>query len=162
MCVDHQILILEWFLKDHVTLKTGVMMLKITGINYTLLYIHMIYCIFDHRNEVFQLFCSKRCFFMKLPKIQADALFFLWIFCIISVLWKWSKLLKAQVCVKQPLMSWIWKTSSNVPQSWVVCVCVCVCVGRMFLGSSGQKQFVWQEIIHVRTKQAWVRPKACY
>jgi len=25
----HQISILEWFLKDHVTLKTGVMMLKI-------------------------------------------------------------------------------------------------------------------------------------
>jgi len=33
----------EWFLKDHVTLKTGVMMLKIqlriTGINYILKYI---------------------------------------------------------------------------------------------------------------------------
>jgi len=35
-----QIIILEWFLMDHVTLKTGVMMLKIqlyiTGINYIL------------------------------------------------------------------------------------------------------------------------------
>ncbi len=35
--------IVEWFLKDHVTLKTGVMMLKfhlfITGINYILKYI---------------------------------------------------------------------------------------------------------------------------
>jgi len=29
MFLDHQILILEWFLKDHVTLKTGVMMLNI-------------------------------------------------------------------------------------------------------------------------------------
>jgi len=28
--VDQQIIILEWFLKDHVTLKTGVMMLKMT------------------------------------------------------------------------------------------------------------------------------------
>ncbi len=39
-CLKHQISILEWFLKDHVTLKTGVMMLKIqlcfTGINYIL------------------------------------------------------------------------------------------------------------------------------
>jgi len=41
MFLDHQILILEWFLEDHVTLMTGVMMLEITGINYTLLYIHM-------------------------------------------------------------------------------------------------------------------------
>jgi len=42
--VDHQILILEWFLKGHVTLKTGVMMINsalITEINYTLLYIHI-------------------------------------------------------------------------------------------------------------------------
>jgi len=37
----NHIIILEWFLKDHVTLKTGVMMLEITGINYTLLYIHI-------------------------------------------------------------------------------------------------------------------------
>jgi len=45
MSLEHQILIFEWFVKGHVTLKTGVMMLKITGINYTLLYIHkqMIY-----------------------------------------------------------------------------------------------------------------------
>jgi len=38
MLLKHQISILEWFLKDCVTLKTGVMMLKIqlclTGINY--------------------------------------------------------------------------------------------------------------------------------
>ncbi len=39
---EQQISILEGFLKDHVTLKTGVMMLKIqncnTGINYILIY----------------------------------------------------------------------------------------------------------------------------
>ncbi len=29
MFLDHQISFLEWFLKDHVTLKTGVMTLKI-------------------------------------------------------------------------------------------------------------------------------------
>jgi len=37
---EHQILILEWFLKGHATLKTGVMMIN-SGINYTLLYIHI-------------------------------------------------------------------------------------------------------------------------
>ncbi len=41
--IEQQISILEWFLKDHVTLKTEVMMLKIqlciTGINYILKYI---------------------------------------------------------------------------------------------------------------------------
>ncbi len=40
-----QIRILEWFLKDHVTRKTGVMMLKIQlyiiGINYILKYIQI-------------------------------------------------------------------------------------------------------------------------
>ncbi len=40
--LKQQISILEWFLKDHVTLKTGEMMLKIqlciTGINYILKY----------------------------------------------------------------------------------------------------------------------------
>ncbi len=45
MFVEQQISILEWFLKDHVTLKTGVMMLKIqlriTEINYILQYIHI-------------------------------------------------------------------------------------------------------------------------
>ncbi len=45
MFLEQQIGILEWFLKDHVTLKTGVMMLKIqlciTGINYILKYIHV-------------------------------------------------------------------------------------------------------------------------
>jgi len=44
MFVDHQILKLEWFVKDHVTLKTGVMMINSalnTGINYTLLYFHI-------------------------------------------------------------------------------------------------------------------------
>jgi len=43
MFLEHQISMLEWFLKDHVTLKTGVMMLKIqlciTGINYILKYV---------------------------------------------------------------------------------------------------------------------------
>jgi len=36
MFCEHQISILEGFLKDHVTLKTGIMMLTalITGINY--------------------------------------------------------------------------------------------------------------------------------
>ncbi len=42
---EHQISILEWFLKDHVTLKTAVMMLKIqlyiTGINRILKYIQI-------------------------------------------------------------------------------------------------------------------------
>ncbi len=41
--LEQQINILDWFLKDHVTMKTGVMMLKIqlciTGINYILKYI---------------------------------------------------------------------------------------------------------------------------
>ncbi len=45
MFLDQQISILEWFLKDHVTLKTGVMMLKIqlriTEINYILTDIHI-------------------------------------------------------------------------------------------------------------------------
>ncbi len=45
MFLEQQISISEWFLKDHVTLKTGVMMLKIqlriTGINYILLYIQI-------------------------------------------------------------------------------------------------------------------------
>ncbi len=53
-----EIRILEWFLKDHVTLKTGVMMLKIqrciTGINYILKYIQIksnqINYIFDQIN----------------------------------------------------------------------------------------------------------------
>jgi len=38
MFLEHQIIILEGFLKDHVTLETGVMMLKITGINWILQY----------------------------------------------------------------------------------------------------------------------------
>jgi len=46
MFLNHKISILEWFLKDHVTLKTGVMMLKIqpciTEINYTLLPLYTI------------------------------------------------------------------------------------------------------------------------
>ncbi len=63
MFLKQQIIILEWFLKDHVALKTGVMMLKIvlpSGINYILksqiesryfkllyyLKILLIYCIF--------------------------------------------------------------------------------------------------------------------
>ncbi len=60
---EQQIIILEWFLKDQVTVKTGVMMLKIqlciTGINYILKYktgilncnINSQYqCIFDQIN----------------------------------------------------------------------------------------------------------------
>ncbi len=47
MFLDQKIIILKWFLKDHVTLKTGVMMLKIqlyiTEINYILQYIHIEY-----------------------------------------------------------------------------------------------------------------------
>ncbi len=43
MCFEYQISILEWYMKDNVTLKTVVMMLKIqfaiTGINYILKYI---------------------------------------------------------------------------------------------------------------------------
>jgi len=43
MFLEQQIIILDWFLTDHVTLKTGVMMRKIqfciTGINYILKYI---------------------------------------------------------------------------------------------------------------------------
>ncbi len=46
MFLDQQISILEWFLKDHVTLKTGVMMLKIQlyskYIYYIILYIIII------------------------------------------------------------------------------------------------------------------------
>ncbi len=45
MFLEQQISILEWFLKDHVTLKTGVMILKIqlcnTGLNYILKYIQI-------------------------------------------------------------------------------------------------------------------------
>ncbi len=47
MFLEQQISILEGFLKDHVTLKTGVMMLKIqlcsTEINYILIYCIYIY-----------------------------------------------------------------------------------------------------------------------
>ncbi len=45
MFLEQQFSLLEWFLKDHVTLKTEVMMLKIqlyiTGINYILKYIQI-------------------------------------------------------------------------------------------------------------------------
>ncbi len=46
MFLEHQISILEWFLKDHVTLKTGVMaaensVVVITRINYILKYIQI-------------------------------------------------------------------------------------------------------------------------
>jgi len=44
--------------KDHVTLKTGVMMLKITGINYTLLDIHI-------ENRYFKLKIFTVFFFLK-------------------------------------------------------------------------------------------------
>jgi len=33
MFLEHQIIILDWFLKDHVTLKTGIIMLKISFIH---------------------------------------------------------------------------------------------------------------------------------
>ncbi len=50
MFLEQQIGILEWFLKDHVTLKTGIMMLKIqlcvTGINTFKMY--------SHRKHLFQ------------------------------------------------------------------------------------------------------------
>jgi len=60
MFVEHQIIILDSFLKDHVTLKTGVM---ITGIKYTILYIHIENCPFTNivglgKNES-QLIASK-------------------------------------------------------------------------------------------------------
>ncbi len=52
MFLEQQISILERFLKNHVTLKTGVMMqkiqLRITGINYILIYI-------DIENSYFKL-----------------------------------------------------------------------------------------------------------
>ncbi len=48
MYLEQLISILEWFLKDHVTLKTGVMMLKIqrwiTGTYYILKYIQIENC----------------------------------------------------------------------------------------------------------------------
>ncbi len=52
-----------WFLKDHVTLKTGVMMLKIqlciTGINYILKYkTDILYCN-NHNITVFNVFLIK-------------------------------------------------------------------------------------------------------
>ncbi len=51
MFLEQQISILELFLKDHVTLKTGVMMLKkfsfaVTGIHYILKYIKRENCYF--------------------------------------------------------------------------------------------------------------------
>ncbi len=36
MFLDQQIIILEWFLKDHVTLKTGEIQLYLLEINYIL------------------------------------------------------------------------------------------------------------------------------
>ncbi len=54
MFLEQQIIILEWFLKDHVTLKTAVMMLKIqlriTGINYILQYIQIRKVILNGKN----------------------------------------------------------------------------------------------------------------
>ncbi len=42
MFVEQQISILEWFLKDHVTLKTGAEnSALITAVNYILQYIHI-------------------------------------------------------------------------------------------------------------------------
>jgi len=127
MCVDHQILILEWFVKDHVTLKTGVMMLKITEINYTLLYIHMIYCILDHRNEVVQLFIQNVAFLWNFPKFKQMLCSFFGYFA------------SSQFCGND-LNCWrdrcvlnrrSWAGSGRRPQtsrSPELCVCVCVCV----------------------------------
>ncbi len=63
--------ILEWFLKDHVTLKTGVMMLKIqlgiTGIKYILKYIKRYILLFH--NVIFLIKCSLneyKCLFLNL------------------------------------------------------------------------------------------------
>jgi len=44
-CFQHEISILEWFLKDHVTLKTWVMMLKIYS-NTKMFYICFLFVIF--------------------------------------------------------------------------------------------------------------------
>ncbi len=64
MFLKQQIIILEWFLKDHVTLKTEVMMLKIqlciTGINYILKYIHLFEIVIIFNNiTVFAIFLLK-------------------------------------------------------------------------------------------------------
>ncbi len=71
MFPEHQISILEWFLKDNMTLNSGIMMLKIqlcvTGTNWILKYIQMenstviliaiifycFYCIFDQINAAY-------------------------------------------------------------------------------------------------------------
>ncbi len=70
MFPEHQISILEWFLKDNMTLKSGLMMLKIqlcvTGINQILkqiqienrtvikiVIIYSLYCIFDQINAAY-------------------------------------------------------------------------------------------------------------
>ncbi len=63
MLLDHEISILEWFLTDHVPLKTGVMMLKIqlwiTGINYFFKYIkvEIIYFNYDNILEYYSFYC---------------------------------------------------------------------------------------------------------
>ncbi len=49
MFLEHQISILKWFLKDHVTLKTGVSA-AITEINYILTYCILKYCTFNQVN----------------------------------------------------------------------------------------------------------------
>ncbi len=65
MFLEQQISILEWFLKDHVTLKTGVMILKIqlcnTGLNYILKYIQIeeLSVIIFHNSTVFTVFLIK-------------------------------------------------------------------------------------------------------
>jgi len=55
--LEHQSIILEWFLKDHMTVKTGVMMLKIRrfaikGINY-------IFKIYWNRKQLNQMYISQ-------------------------------------------------------------------------------------------------------
>ncbi len=68
MILEQQISILEWFLKDHVTLKTGVIAAEnvalITGINYIFKYIQVILNskIF-HNITAFAVFASNKCRF---------------------------------------------------------------------------------------------------
>ncbi len=89
MFLEQQISILEWFLKDHVTLKTGVLMLTIfsliTGINYILKYIQIESSYFNLNISQYYCFCcildqinaglvSRREFFKKTKKISQKIL----------------------------------------------------------------------------------------
>ncbi len=68
MCLEQQISILEWVLKDHVTLKTGVMMqtiqLCITCIHFKCIKIENLYFIYNNNNfhiAVLRYFLSNKC-----------------------------------------------------------------------------------------------------